>query len=399
MQQCSSCLLPETHETINYDQNGICNICTQIKYKHEVIDWNKKKKQLDGIIDKYKNKYSYDCIVPFSGGKDSTYTLWYLKKVLKLRCLVVSFDHGFYRLKLLENREKVFKILGVDFLNFTPNWELVKRVMLESLIRKGDFCWHCHNGIFCYPMHIAIKFNVPLIIWGETQAEYTTYYSYKDTEEENEEVDETRFNRFVNLGISGEDMKNMINTEGIDERDFIPFIYPNINDLKKIDFRSICLGGYMPWDVKKQVKIIKKELNWQEDLNAGIPPVYAYEKIECQVQGIRDYIRYLKRGYGRTAHLVALDLRNKRISKTDAEDLIKKYDGKKPEALKKFLDILNISEDEFNSIVFRHAVFPHAPNFENIQTGNKLPDSDLWPKKPNLSRKIVDEVLLKFGIK
>ena len=60
--------------------------------------------------------------------------------------------------------------------------------MLESLIRKGDFCWHCHNGIFSYPMHIAIKFNVPLVIWGETQAEYTAYYSYKDTEEGNEEV-------------------------------------------------------------------------------------------------------------------------------------------------------------------------------------------------------------------
>ena len=90
MQQCSSCLLPETHETINYDQNGICNICTQIKYKHEVIDWNKKKKQLDGIIDKYKNKYSYDCIVPFSGGKDSVYTLWRLVKTFKLKCLVVS---------------------------------------------------------------------------------------------------------------------------------------------------------------------------------------------------------------------------------------------------------------------------------------------------------------------
>ena len=106
----------------------------------------------------------------------------------------MCFDHTFYRPKLIENREKVFKKLGVESIVFTPNWELVKRLMLESLVRKGDFCWHCHNGIFSYPMHIAIKFNVPLVIWGETQAEYTAYYSYKDTEEGNEEVDETRFN-------------------------------------------------------------------------------------------------------------------------------------------------------------------------------------------------------------
>ena len=114
----------------------------------------------------------------------------YLRKVLKLKCLVVSFDHGFYRPKLIENRDRTFKILGVDSINFTPNWELVKRLMLESLIRKGDFCWHCHNGIFSYPMHIAVKFKIPLIT--KTQAEYTAYYSYKDTEEENEEVDESR---------------------------------------------------------------------------------------------------------------------------------------------------------------------------------------------------------------
>jgi len=399
MQQCTSCLLPETHETIKYDKNGSCNICEQHIYKNEIIDWSEKKTQLNDIVLKYKNKYSYDCIVPFSGGKDSTYTLWYLRKVLNLKCLVVSFDHGFYRPKVLQNREKVFKILGVDFLNFTPNWELVKRLMLESLIRKGDFCWHCHSGIFSYPMHIAIKFNVPLIIWGETQAEYTAYYSYKDTEDETEEVDETRFNRFVNLGISADDMKHMINTEGIDERDFEPFVYPKIDELKKIDFRSICLGSYISWDVKEQIKIIKKDLDWEEDLNAGIPPQYGYEKIECQVQGIRDYIRFLKRGYGRTAHLVAMDLRNKRISKDEASMLIKKYDAKKPEALNKFLDILNISEDEFNSIVLRQAVSPHTPDFNIIKTGDKLPDSDLWSEKTQLSRNIVDEALSKFGIK
>ncbi len=399
MKSCSSCLLPETHETIQYDTMGTCNICEQHKYKKEIIDWQAKKIQLDNLIKKYKNNYSYDCIVPFSGGKDSVFTLWYLVKQLKLKCLVVCFDHTFYRPKLIENREKVFKKLGVESIVFTPNWELVKRLMLESLVRKGDFCWHCHNGIFSYPMHIAIKFNVPLVIWGETQAEYTAYYSYKDTEEGNEEVDETRFNRFVNLGISAEDMKNMINMEGIDKRDFEPFIYPKINDLKKINFRSVCLGSYIPWDVKKQVQIIKDELDWQEDLNAGIPPQYGYEKIECQVQGIRDYIRFLKRGYGRTAHLVALDLRNKRLNLEEAQKLINKYDGKRPHSLDQFLKILNITEDEFNEIVKRHAVFPYEPDFSNIKTGQPLHDSNQWPEKNGLDREITEEVLSKFGIK
>ena len=78
--------------------------------------------------------------------------------------------------------------------------------MLQSFLEKGDFCWHCHTGIFAYPMHIALKFKVPLIIWGEPSAEYTAYYSY----DEPEEVDERRFNRFINIGINAEDMLGML---------------------------------------------------------------------------------------------------------------------------------------------------------------------------------------------
>ena len=222
----------ETHETIKYNDFRKLQYLEQHEYKKEIINWDKKV-ELEELVTKYKNKYSYDCIVPFSGGKDSTYNFWYLVKKLKLKCLVVCFDHSFYRPKLIENREKVFKKLGVEFIVFTPNWELVKRLMLESLVRKGDFVGTVIT-VFSYPMHIAIKFNIPLVIWGETQAEYTAYYSYKDTEEGTEEVDETRFNRFVNLGIAADDMKKMINLEGIDERDFEPFTYPNIKELKKL---------------------------------------------------------------------------------------------------------------------------------------------------------------------
>ena len=97
---------------------------------------------------------------------------------------------------------------------------------------------------------------------------------------------------------------------------------------------------------KKQVEIIKKELKWEDDLNAGIPPEYSYEKIECQVQGKRLHKIFKKRLW-KNSHLVALDLRNKRISIDEAKKLIQKYDGKKPHSLNKFLEILNISEDEF----------------------------------------------------
>ena len=95
MIRCTKCLLPETHETIEFDKNGSCNVCKQHEIKESGIDWNTQKKELDKLVDNYKGKYDYDCIVPFSGGKDSTWALYYLIKEYKLNPLVVRFDHGF----------------------------------------------------------------------------------------------------------------------------------------------------------------------------------------------------------------------------------------------------------------------------------------------------------------
>ena len=158
LKTCKKCGLPETYETIIFNAEGVCNICTQNTYKKEQIDWNSRYEILGDLIEKYRGKYDYDCIIPFSGGKDSTYTLWYLVTHFKIKPLVVQFDHGFMRDTLKENNQRTFKKLGVDSISFSPNWNIVKRLMLESLKRKGDFCWHCHTGIFSYPMQIAIKF-------------------------------------------------------------------------------------------------------------------------------------------------------------------------------------------------------------------------------------------------
>ncbi len=397
MIHCKKCLLPDTHETITFDKKGICNICNQHKFKNEEMNWNERKAHFEKLIDTYRGKFNYDCIVPFSGGKDSVFTLYKLRKEFNLKCLVVSFDHGFFRPKLIENRKKVFQKLGVDVITFTPNWKVVNKLMLESLLRKGDFCWHCHTGIFAYPMQVAIKEKVPLIIWGEKSSEYVAYYSYKSGKEE-EEVNEERFNRIVNLGITAEDMTFMLKDKELDERDLNPYIYPPLDELKKIDYRSVCLGSYIPWDVKKQVEIIKKEIDWEADLNAGIPEEYSYEKVECQMQGVRDYARYLKRGYGRTAHLVALDIRNNRMKQNEANDLINQYDGKIPQGLDYFLNSVNLTQEEFNKILKRHAIGDFKCDPKSLEIGPKLHDRDKWKDNEKLDRSYTENKLREFDI-
>ncbi len=393
LKRCTKCITPETHETIVFDDKGVCNVCNNIAVK-DAINWTEKKIELGELIEQYRGKYDYDCIVPFSGGKDSVWTLYYLVKHYKVKPLVVRFDHGFLRPNIEENTKRVLKKLGVDFHHFTPNWNVVKKLMLQSFLEKGDFCWHCHTGIFSYPMWVALRYNVPLIFWGEPSAEYTAYYSYDQAEE----VDEKRFNRYVNLGINAEDMLVRFGGD-LDPRDVKPYSYPPLKELRKLNYRSVCLGSYIPWNVKDQVKIIQDELGWQGDEVENVPENYTYEKIECYMQGVRDYIKYIKRGYTRPTHLMSIDIRHDRMNRDEALDLIKKYEGKKPKSLEIFLNFIGLTEKEFFDIAMSHQVSPWKFDMDSTKNESKrMEDFDAWYKGDGLTRAETELVLKRFGL-
>lgn len=371
---CTKCVMPETAESLAFDDSGKCSVCHQIEFQKEEIDWDARKEELHKLVEEYRGKHDYDCIVPFSGGKDSVFTLWYLVKELRLKCLVVRFDHLFMRPVVESNVDKALKKLGVDCLRFSPNWKVVQKLMYESLVRRGDFCWHCHTGIFAYPMWVSLKYNVPLLFWGEPGSEYSSFYSYDEVEEANER----RFNRKINLGINAEDMIGMLDNSvsdyKVELRDLKPFTYPPSRELRKNRTRSVFLGYYIPWDVRKQVEIIERELGWERDEVEGIPPEYGYEKIECFMQGVRDYIKFLKRGFGRTSHLASIDIRNGRLDRDSGLEMVKKYDGRKPAALDRFLKMVNITEEQFMEIVEKSVVAPNVmPKLADIPKVNREP--------------------------
>jgi hypothetical protein len=266
-------------------------------------------------------------------------------------------------------------------LSFTPNWKVVQKLMLQSFLEKGDFCWHCHSGIFSYPMWVALEKRVPLIFWGEPSAEYTAYYDYNQVEE----VDEKRFNRYVNLGITADDM--FVRLEGkVDERDLKPYRYPPVKALRDLGYRSVCLGSFVPWDVPAQSATIADELGWKGDRVENVPPQYSYEKIECYMQGVRDYIKYIKRGYTRPSHLVALDIRAGRLSKEEGERLVAEYEGKRPPSLDLFLDYVGLTEREFLDIAMSHQVSPHVHDPGSTPAGERLPDFERWPREGGMAR-------------
>ena len=376
--------MPETAESLDFNSQNVCSVCTQIDYKQSSIDWTERRKHLTELVARSKGVGDYDCIVPFSGGKDSTFTLWYIVRELGLKPLVVRFDHGFLRPTVKENSQKTFRKLGVDVLHFTPNWQVVRKLMFETLRRRGDFCWHCHTGIFSYPMWVALRYETPLLFWGEPGAEYSSFYGYDEVEE----ADERRFNRKINLGINAEDILGMlddtISDYKVTARDLKPYTFPNTELLRRAKVKSVFLGSYVKWDVKEQVALIKRELEWDGDEVEGIPPAYDYEKIECFMQGVRDYIKFLKRGFGRTTHLTSIDIRNNRMTREEAVKLVNEFDGKRPASLDLFLKILGIDEAEFMRLVSQHVVAPHVMlKLEDIPRSNRVAwDFEHW-KQPS----------------
>ena len=373
MKRCTKCLTKETVDTITFDDLGVCSVCRQVEFKKEKIDWEARGRQLQEIMTRHKGQGLYDCIVPYSGGKDSVFQLWYIVKELKLKPLVIRFNHWGYRPLVEENNTKVFKQLGVDVVEFTPSFHVVRELMLESLKRRGDFCWHCHTGIYAGVMHMAVRFEVPLIFWGESTAEYHSWYTF----EEMEEVDEKRFNRVMNQGMTADDMYEFLQGR-VERRDLCMFDYPKCKELIKLKVESICLGNYIEWNTKANVEIIKRELGWKGQAVEGVPPQYDYEKIECTFQGMRDYAKYVKRGYGRTNHLATIDIRNGALGREEALALEERYDGKRPASLDWFLNILQISEAEFYKILEKHQVHPWKFDPGQVQTGAPLPDMPLW---------------------
>jgi N-acetyl sugar amidotransferase len=335
MKKCVKCLIPETHEATSFDENGVCSVCKNIENK-EVVDWEQRGKELRQIAQWSKGQGKYDCIIPASFGKDSAFTLLYACKDLGLNPLVVCCNHGFMRPNVMENRRKAQEILNFDILDFTVDREVVKKLMRESLRRTGDWCYPCHLLVFALPMHIANWLNVPMVVWGESSMEYTSHF------EEAEEVDKKRFDTVVNLGL---DLEEIAESAGIPMSKLWMMQYPDFKG------RSICLGNYIKWDTRDNVRRIKEEIDWTGDQVDGIPPEYDYEKVECKFQGMRDYCIYKKKGFGRTAHLVAIDLRNDRIEKEPAQELIDKYDGVRPSCMDEWLDYVGITEQEYEEIM------------------------------------------------
>jgi N-acetyl sugar amidotransferase len=342
MQYCTRCCMPESQEGIKFDELGICQACQSSEQKIH-INWVEREKELRTILEGAKAKAgnNYDCILPISGGKDSTFQMHVLVKVYHMKPLAVTFNHNWYSKTGWNNLQRGLETFNIDHIMFTPNRDLVNRCAKRSLNKIGDSCWHCHAGVGAFPLQIAVKFNIPLIIWGESIAESSGRSNYLNP------ID--KFDREYCMRQSSKMRSSEMACEYLSERDLFPFNIPTAEEFERVDVIGIHLGDYIFWDEERQVEFVRDTYGWRETEMEGT--YKKYKSAECIMPGVHDFTCYLKRGYGRASFHASMDVRNGLLTREEGFLLANLHDPVRPEALDYYLKITGMSEDEFYQIM------------------------------------------------
>lgn len=337
LRYCRRCCMPETSEGTVFDGLGICRACQSSEQKMH-IDWVARERELREILDYYKSRSgdNYDCLVPISGGKDSAFQLHVLIKQYGMKPLACTFSHNWFTETGQYNLWNILEKLCVDHILFTPNQDLVARIARRSLTAIGDPCWHCHAGVGSFPLQMAVKLGIPLVVWGESVAEAGNKATYADKVQFDE-----NYYRAVSMktGVSG-----MVG-DTLSARDLHPFEFPTGEELRALGLRGIFLGDYLFWDGERQVEFLKKEYGWKEDNVEGT--YKGYKSVECRMSGVHDYAKFIKRGFGRATDHASQDVRAGLLTREEAFELIKQYDPKRPQELDYYLKITGWTEEEF----------------------------------------------------
>lgn len=370
LQYCKKCVMPNTKPDLILDTEGICNACRSFENR-EKIDWDSRYKELLIILEKYKNKEgsNWDCIIPVSGGKDSTYqVIKMLQLGLNPLCVTsTTCDLSNIGRKNIENIKK----LGVDYIEISPNPRVRAKLNRIGLLQVGDISWPEHVGIFTIPVRAAVQFNVPLIIWGENSQ---NEYGGPASAAEGNILNRRWLEEFG--GLLGMRVSDLVGVEGLEKAQLINYIYPSDEELQRVGVTGLFLGHYLPWDGLSNNLIAQASgFTTYEKVVEG--SIVNYENLDNYQTGIHDYFKFLKFGFGRATDIACLHIRRERLTRQDALDAVIKHDGKFPweylgKKLEDIIEPLNLKIDEFIQIADK---FTNKKLFVKNKYGVLLKDS------------------------
>jgi N-acetyl sugar amidotransferase len=369
---CKKCLYPETKQDLWFDESGVCSACLAFDNRGE-INWQERKEELEKIVAKHKKDSGYDCIVPVSGGKDSTYQiLQVLNLGLKpLAVIAETCDLSELGRRNIDN----LKHIGVDVIQYSTAKNIRGKLNRAGLELVGDISWPEHVSIFTTPIQVAVNFNIPLVIWGENpQNEFGGPAASQD----NNILDRAWLEEFG--GLIGLRVDDMVGYNGIERKDLAMFIYPDDEDLKSVGVTGLFLGYYLPWEGYNN-KLIA-QANGFESYGKPVEGHFVdYENLDNCQAGLHEYLMYLKFGYGRATAQACMDVRRDRVSREDAAKAVVKLEGMYPKSflgktLEDILSDIGMIKEQFDEICDQYTNYEL---FELNENGELLRNPDGSP--------------------
>ena len=343
MQYCRNCITPGTRPNIELDREGVCNACRAHAEKPN-IDWGERERAFGEVVARAKARsHGYDCVLPVSGGKDST---WQLVTCLKygLHPLAVTWktpartDIGACNLANLVS-------LGVDHIDYQVNPKVEKKFLYQSLVRYGSTAIPMHMALFSIPFTIAVKFEIPLVVWGENSA-----FEYGGTDDERRGfvLDSRWLKKYgVTHATTAEDWIS----ETLTQTELMPYTRPSDAELKRKGVLSVFMGYYFPWDPEISLQVAKEHgfRARQEGPKTGY---YNYADIDDEFISIHHYLKWYKFGFTRSFDNLSLEIRNGRLTRQEAIEILRKHGDETPhEDIDKFCGFVGIDRHHFFEII------------------------------------------------
>jgi N-acetyl sugar amidotransferase len=363
--------MPETKPDLFIDEEGVCNACRSYE-KREAVNWELRKKELLNILDKYRSHdgSNYDCIVPVSGGKDSHFqTIRMLELGMNPLCVTSTTcmlsDIGRRNIENLKRQ-------GVDYIEITPNPIIRRKLNRIGLTEVGDISWPEHVSIFTTPVQTAVRYNIPLLIWGENSQ---NEYGGPAAAAENNVLNRRWLEEFG--GLLGLRVSDLIGQEGIEAKNLLQYSYPSDEELKEVGVTGLFLGYYLPWD--GFTNALFAQAHGFETYHKAIEgSMVNYENLDNYQTGIHDYFKFLKYGFGRATDLACMHIRRGRLSREDGIKIAKMLDGNFPWEylgcpIEKILKEIDMTLDKFIKICDR---FTNKKLFVCDARGNLVKDKE-----------------------
>jgi len=359
MKWCKNCVLPDTRPNIVIEQNGVCNACMQHKKKSS-INWKEREQQFARVVESAKTaSKGYDCLIPVSGGKDSH---WQVIKCREygLNPLAVTWKTP-VRTKIgRENLENLVR-LGVDHIDYQVNPNVEKIFLLESLIQYGATAIPMHMAMFNIPLRIAAGFDIPLIVWGENSA---AEYGSPDEAYKGFRLDRRWLKRYgVTHGTTAKDWIS----EKLTEKALTPYYSPADGEMDKKGISAVFLGYYFHWDPQETFDIASA--NGFSGSEAGPKTgYYDFADIDDEFISIHHFLKWYKFGITRTFDNLSIEIRNGRITRETAIEVIVKQGDITPHRdIRRFCQFTGITEKRFFEII---------EHFRNLDIWSK--QNDTW---------------------